>query len=97
MTYPLYENFIGEAYSFFPKSEEEIKTQLSKWPDDSINDAIKLLNYLKSKHDTPINIDMNIPKRINVVRALKDDFTNIGSIASSAGITNVKIKFLKKI
>ena len=93
LTYPLYENFIGEAYSFFPKSEEEIKTQLSKWPDDSINDAIKLLNYLKSKHDTPINIDMNIPKRINVVRALKDDFTNIGSIASSAGITNVKIKY----
>lgn len=93
LSYPLYENFIGEAYSFFPKTEEEIKTQCAKWPDESINDAIKLLNYLKSKHDTPINIDMNIPKKINIVRALKDDFTDIGSIASSAGITNVKIKY----
>jgi len=93
LTYPLYENFIGEAYSFFPKTEEEIKTQCAKWPDESIEDAIKLLNYLKSKHDTPINIDMNIPKKINIVRALKDDFTDIGTIASSAGITNVKLKF----
>ena len=48
---------ISEAYSFFPKTEEEIKTQLATWPEASITDTLNLFNYLKSKSDSPINID----------------------------------------
>jgi len=83
---------LGEAYSFFPKSEEEIKTQLAKWPEPSIDDALKLFNYLKGKSDAPINIDLDRPKNINVVRALKGDY-DLSQIKKSAGLDTVKIKF----
>ena len=53
------QNFLSEAYSFFPKSEEEISSTLADWPHESVADVIKLFNYLKGKGDeTPINIDL---------------------------------------
>ncbi len=60
------QNFLSEAYSFFPKSEEEISTTLADWPHESVADVIKLFNYLKGKGDeTPINIDLKKKKDIN--------------------------------
>ena len=48
LTYPLYENVYRRSIFMFPKHpKKKLKPILSKWPDDSINDAIKLLNYLK--------------------------------------------------
>jgi len=83
---------ISEAYSFFPKTEEEIKTQLATWPEASMTDTLNLFNYLKSKSDSPINIDLDKPKHINVVRALKGDF-DIKQISSGAKLSTINIKF----
>ena len=87
------QNFLSEAYSFFPKSEEEISSTLADWPHESVADVIKLFNYLKGKGDeTPINIDLKKKKDINVSRLFKADY-NISDIKSSAGLDTVRIKF----
>ena len=86
-------NFLHEAYSFFPKSEEEISTTLADWPHESVADVIKLFNYLKGKGDeTPINIDLKKKKDINVSRLFKSDY-NISDIKSGANLDTVRIKF----
>jgi len=87
------QNFLSEAYSFFPKSEEEISTTLADWPHESVADVIKLFNYLKGKGDeTPINIDLKKKKDINVSRLFKADY-NISDIKSGANLDTVRIKF----
>ena len=87
------QNFFTEAYSFFPKSEEEISTTLADWPHESVADVIKLFTYLKGKGDeTPINIDLKKKKDINVSRLFKADY-NISDIKSGANLDTVRIKF----
>ena len=87
-----FKGFISEAYSFFPKTEEEIKNTLADFPHENVEEILALFNYLKDKDDTPINIDLKKPNHINVTRALKGDF-NIGDIKSGAGLSKLKLKF----
>ena len=58
---PVYkvQNFF-ESYSFYPKSEKEIKNTLSDFPSENVQDILKLFTFLKSKDKTPINIDLKI-------------------------------------
>lgn len=88
-----FKQFIGEAYSFFPKTEEEISKTLADWPHESVADAIALFNYLSNKGDaTPINIDMKKKKDINVSRTFKA-VEDIADIKRNAGLKTVRIKY----
>lgn len=60
------------AYTIVPNSKKDIKHQLSHWSKDSREEVIKLFEYMKSFHATPINIDPQ-KKKINIVRVLKDE------------------------
>ena len=88
------QNFLSEAYSFYPKSEKEIKNTLSDFPSENVQDILKLFTFLKSKDKTPtpINIDLKIPNIINVSRYL-NDFYNIDDIKTGASLNTIKIKF----
>ena len=87
------QNFLSEAYSFYPKSEKEISKTLADWPHESVGDVIKLFNYLKGKGDkTPINIDLKKQKDVNISRDL-NDFYNIDDIKTGASLNTIKIKF----
>ena len=86
------QNLLSEAYSFFPKSEEEISKTLSDFPHENVQDIINLFNFLKGKDKTPINIDMGKPKLINVSRTLKGVY-DIGDIKTKANLKVIKIKF----
>jgi len=87
------QNFLSEAYTFFPTSEEEISNTLADWAHENVADVINLFNYLKGKGDeTPINIDLKKTKDINVSRTFKGDY-NISDIKSSADLQTVRIKF----
>ena len=85
------QNFF-ESYSFYPKSEKEIKNTLSDFPSENVQDILKLFTFLKSKDETPINIDLKIPNKINVSRDL-NDFYNIDDIKNGASLNTIKIKF----
>jgi hypothetical protein len=86
------QSFLSEAYSFFPTSEEEITKNLADWPHESVADVISLFNYLKSKDDSPINIDLKSPKDINVSRTIKGTY-DINDIKTKADLKTVRIKF----
>tara|TARA_B100000029_G_scaffold478496_1_gene524660 strand:+ start:1663 stop:2820 length:1158 start_codon:yes stop_codon:yes gene_type:complete len=86
------QSLLTEAYSFFPTSEEQITKELSDWPHESVVDVISLFNFLKGKDETPINIDLNKQKDINVSRTLKGTF-DISDIKSKAKLKTVRIKF----
>jgi len=86
------QNFLSEAYSFYPKSEKEIKNTLSDFPSENVQDILKLFTFLKSEDKTPINIDLKIPNIINVSRDL-NDFYNIDDIKTGASLNTIKIKF----
>ena len=86
------QSFLSEAYSFFPTSEEEITKNLADWPHESVADVISLFNYLKSKDDSPINIDLKSPKDINVSRTIKGTY-DISDIKTKADLKVVRIKF----
>lgn len=88
-----FSQYLGEAYSFFPKNEEEISKTLADWPHESVADVIALFNYLSNKGDaTPINIDMKKTKDINVSRTFKA-VEDIGDIKRNAGLKTVRIKY----
>ena len=87
-----FKGYLSEAYNFFPKSEDEIKKTLADFPHENVEEILTLFNYLKSKHDTPINIDLKKQNNVNVTRVLKGDY-NIGDIKSGAGLSKLKIKF----
>jgi len=102
---PIQENYIApvitvqnffESYSFYPKSEKEIKNTLSDFPSENVQDILKLFTFLKSKDKskdkTPINIDLKKPNIINVSRDL-NDFYNIDDIKTGASLNTIKIKF----
>ena len=86
------DSVFSEAYSFFPKSEEEISNTLKDFPHENVKDIINLFNFLKGKDETPINIDLKKPKDINVSRGIKGLF-DIGDIKSKAGLKTIRIKF----
>tara|TARA_R100000773_G_scaffold14405_1_gene13173 strand:- start:192 stop:1283 length:1092 start_codon:yes stop_codon:yes gene_type:complete len=87
-----FKQFIREAYSFFPKNEDEIRKELATFPHDNVEEIIALFNFLKDKDASPINIDMKKPKNVNVTRALKGTYT-VDDISKGAGLNIVKIKF----
>lgn len=88
-----FSQYLGEAYSFFPKNEEEISKTLADWPHESVADVIALFNYLSNKGDaTPINIDMKKTKDINVSRTFKA-VEDIGDIKRNSGLKTVRIKY----
>ena len=87
-----FKGFLYEAYSFFPKSEQDITTTLTDWPEDNVKEVIALFNHLKGKVNPPINIDLSVKTKVNVVRALKGTYTE-AEIAQSVGLSKIKIKF----
>ena len=86
------QSLLSEAYSFFPKSEEEISNTLKDFPHESVQDIINLFNFLKAKDKTPINIDLKKPKDVNVSRGLKGAY-DISDIKSGADLKTIRIKF----
>ena len=86
------QNLLSEAYSFFPKSEEEISKTLSDFPHENVQDIVNLFNFLKGKDKTPINIDLKKQKDINVSRTLKGVY-DISDIKSGANLRVIRIKF----
>ena len=88
-----FKGYLQEAYSFFPKSEEEISSTLADWPHESVADTIALFNYLKGKgDDTPINIDLKKQKDVNVSRTFKA-IEDISTIKQGAGLKTIRIKY----
>ena len=88
-------SYLNEAYSFFPKTEDEIRSGLSGWDENRIEDAVKLLSFLKGKFpsiDTPINFDLKVPGMVNISRAFSDDIS-IADIKSGSGISSFNIKY----
>ena len=86
------QSFFSEAYSFFPKSEEEISNTLKDFPHENVEDIINLFNFLKGKDETPINIDLKKPKDVNVSRSIKG-LLDISDIKSKADLKTIRIKF----
>ena len=68
------------AYNFFPESTQEIDTGLAgtSFSSDRIDDCKRVFEYCKNKFPkikTPINIDKEIPSKINVTRMIQDKFS----------------------
>ena len=87
-----FKEYLEEAYTFFPKSEDDIRKTLGDFSHENVEEIITLFNYLKDKDVAPINIDVKKPKNVNVTRALKGSYTE-ADIASGAGLKIIKIKF----
>ena len=80
------------AYTFFPKSTQEIDSELKDFPEENLKEIKRLFAILKPKAPTPINIDPGKKSNVNVTRQVQDDMT-IADIKSKAGLSKVKIKF----
>lgn len=85
------------AYNFFPKSTASIEKELkagSKFNEDRIKEVQRAFEFLSQtySHKTPINIDKDIPSKVNVTRDLQGQF-NIGDLPRRVGASNVKFKF----
>lgn len=89
------------AYTFFPNSVSEIKTELEKnnFPEENIKEIIALYSALRGKmpmvggkRPSPINIDFSKKSNINVSRVLDGDMT-IADIKRRADIKNLILKF----
>ena len=61
-----FSNYLQEAYSFFPKTEEEISSKLADWPHESVADTIALFNYLKGKGELE-KPNQEPPEHINFI------------------------------
>ena len=72
------QNLLSEAYSFFPKSEEEISKTLSDFPHENVQDIINLFNFLKGKD----------PKRKGVLRC-----GNVSYLSGRGGGGNIASQF----
>jgi len=88
-----FKEYLEEAYTFFPKNEEEIKKTLADFPHENVEEIISLFNYLKGKDETPINIDLKHPKKVNIRRVPFKADTTIADIAKGAELNIIKIKF----
>ncbi len=90
-----FKGYLSEMYSFFPKSVGEIDKSLKSFPAENKTDILNLYTYLKSVNksiESPINIDMNIPNKVNVSRAFSG-ITDIETIKKGAKLKKIKIKF----
>ena len=78
------------AYTFFPKSAEEIQKTLSdkQFPQPNIDEIKRLFNLLRNKDRTPINLDLEKKTNVNVSRTLDGDY-KIGEIKSNALLDKV--------
>jgi hypothetical protein len=89
------------AYTFFPKSANEIATTLAKKDPEVILEITKLFAHLKANAkiikaiDTPINIDPASIKQINVSRKLKDITPplNLATLKTKLKLKKINIKF----
>lgn len=83
------------AYTFFPKSLDELDKELksNNFPAENIKEIISLFSILHSKQmETPINIDLAKKSNVNISRVLDGDWT-IAQIKQKAGLSKVKVKF----
>ena len=77
------------AYTFFPKSTQEIDSELKDFPEENLKEIKRLFAILKPKAPTPINIDPGKKSNVNVTRQVQDDMT-IADIKSKAGQKKIK-------
>jgi hypothetical protein len=82
------------AYTFFPKTTEEIQKTLAdnKFPQPNIEEVKRLFSLLRNKADTPINLDLAKKVNVNVSRMIDGDYT-IKQINQKADINILKLKF----
>ncbi len=82
------------AYTFFPKSVDEIQKTLtdSNFPQLNIDEVKRLFSFLRNKADTPINLDLAKKVNVNVSRMIDGDYT-IKQINQKADINILKLKF----
>jgi len=82
------------AYTFFPKSVEEIQSTLSSkgFPQPNVEEVKRLFSLLRNKADTPINLDLDKKINVNISRMIDGDFS-IREINQKADIKILKLKF----
>tara|TARA_Y100000389_G_scaffold204806_1_gene259795 strand:- start:10171 stop:11232 length:1062 start_codon:yes stop_codon:yes gene_type:complete len=83
------------AYTFFPKSLDELDRELkaNNFSLEGVKEIVSLFSILRSKEiETPINIDLAKKTNVNISRALDGDWT-IAQIKLKAGLSKVKVKF----
>lgn len=82
------------AYSFFPKTEQEIKDKLKTSDKNKVGEILLVFKFLKSKYDveTPINIDTAKLGTINISRSLQGD-VDIPTVKRSAKTSYINMKF----
>ena len=83
------------AYTFFPKSLDELDKELkaNNFPAENIREIIALFSIVKTPQiETPINIDLAKKTNVNVSRMLDGDHT-INDLKTKAKLSKVKIKF----
>jgi hypothetical protein len=89
------------AYTFFPKSANEIATTLAKKDPEVILEITKLFAHLKANAkiikviDTPINIDLTKIKQINISRKLKNITPplNLATLKTKLKLKKININF----
>ena len=89
-----FNGFISEAYSFFPKSADDIRNG-TEFSQAQVDDIISLFSYLKTQKpaiETPINIDLKKPTMINVSRDF-DGVISLKDIQKGANLSAIKIKY----
>lgn len=86
-------SYLEEAYDFFPTSEQELSSRLDKegFSSDVKDDYLKLFNFLKSKDDSPINLDLKKKNSCNVTRRLQGSYS-IADIKKETGV-KLSLKF----
>ena len=90
-----FKTYLEEAYSFIPKTEEEIRKTLTDFPSENVEEIVKLFNHLLAQDDegTPININLKQYKKINIRRHPFKLTTTEADIAQAVGLKKIKIKF----
>ena len=82
------------AYTLFPKTPEDITSNVSNSYPENVAETIRLFTYLKNQFviETPINIDVKIPSKVNVSRELQG-MIEIKTITKALSLKKIKLKF----
>jgi hypothetical protein len=83
------------AYDIFPKSEKELRDNISGYATYTQGELILLYRYLTNKFprvEIPINLDSTKKTSVNITRALQGDIT-IDKIKREVKITSLSMKF----
>ena len=83
------------AYTLFPKTPADITSNVSKAYPENVAETVELFTYLKNKFttiETPINIDVKIPSKVNVSRELQG-MIDIKTITKALSLSKIKLKF----